>query len=99
MEEQEVSEKGEASSGGIRLPSATTGAEEGGQDGWGVVKRAGRGKKTRRPKHSTSRDDEDEMYFSPLDSSPELFFIGLLFVLVASIWTRLHRIAEPDHVA
>jgi hypothetical protein len=61
--------------------------------------RAGKGRKLGRPKRSNNLAEDDEMYFSPLDSSQEIYFIGLLIVLLASIVTRLHKIAEPNHVA
>lgn len=92
--------EGETSFGESGLPAEPTGAEEGCREEGSMVKRALKGRKTKNPQPSTSEDAEyDDMYFSPLDSSSELFFVGLLVVLLASIWTRLHRIAEPDHVA
>lgn len=48
---------------------------------------------------STRRVYPDYMYVPPWESSSELFFLGLLLVLLASICTRFHRIAEPSHVA
>ena len=91
-----MSKKSEASSRGI---CTTAGGGDGVGRGGGSVSRPVKGKRARRPRRSSHHAEEDEMYFSPLDSSPEVYFIGLLLVLLASIWTRLHRIAEPDHVA
>ena len=48
---------------------------------------------------STQRVYPDYIYVSPWESSSEVFFIGLLLVLLASLCTRLYKIAEPSHVA
>lgn len=56
------------------------------------------GAKGKKPQPS-SEDAHDDMYLSPLDSASEMYFVGLLVVMLASLWTRLHKIAEPDHVA
>ena len=50
-------------------------------------------------KRSRASDSEEDMYFSPLDSSSEVYFIGLLLITLASIATRLYKIDEPKHVA
>lgn len=87
---------------GVHLP-----AKEGVEEEESEVKPAVEGRKNisgaekPQPRGSSSGEDagRDDMYSSPLDSSPEVFFVGLLLVLLASLWTRLHKIAEPDHVA
>ncbi len=62
-----------------------------------VLSSPAQGKKRRRK--SSSGEEEDAMYFSPLDSSSEVFFVGLLVISLVSIGTRLYKIDEPQHVA
>ena len=53
---------------------------------------------TSRPKWN-SKGLDDDMYNSPLDSWPEVYFIGFVLIAVASIFTRLYNIDLPRHVA
>ena len=64
-----------------------------------VILPPAKGKKRRRVLSSEQAVEEDAMYFSPLDSSSEVFFGGLLLIFLVSIGTRLHKIDEPPHVA
>ena len=59
-------------------------------------------KRPKKPIKQSSSSEEvgyDDLYTSPLDSSSEVFFLGLFLVARASVCTRLYKIAEPHHVA
>lgn len=75
------------------------GEEEGVQEETGTVERERRVRVARRPQLSSEGLEYDAMYISPLDSSLQLFLVGLAVVFLASLATRLYRISEPDHVA
>lgn len=83
---------GDASTVGEDSDPASKKGEGRGESARLMVKR-----KTRRSEREEMR--YDEMYLSPLDSSPEVFFVGLVLIFVASILTRLYKIDQPDHVA